>query len=234
MEPTTRGATPVSGRDDNRRKGLLWLGLAALLLLAVLAAVLIARRDKHGDGVTSATARTTTTSPSATSAPVTTPTTFGGSADSAPSSSFGPSQPTTTGRSGVADPGATTGPAGDGSPPAKGSVMSGTTPLLPSPSAGFASFVGEDAKGDAVSVESVVADEGFWVGTSPTDRLFVHLDVASESRQQVRAGQRVSFDGTVRKLTQDPAQLGLDPDEGATQLKEQGTYVVAHDLHISS
>jgi len=102
------------------------------------------------------------------------------------------------------------------------------------PSAGLASFVGKGAEGVAAPVESVVADEGFWVGQSPTNRLFVHLDVAGESRQQVRAGQRVSFNGTVMKLSDDPAELGLEPGEGATQLKKQGAYVVAKDLRVSS
>jgi len=44
----------------------------------------------------------------------------------------------------------------------------------------------------------------------------------------------VSFNGTMRKLAEDPAQLGLEPGEGATQLNKQGAYVVAEDLRVIS
>lgn len=155
MTATTRGATPVTGGHGKRRKGGLWVALLALLLLAVLAAVLIARGDKNDDASPSRDPRSTTTvSSTATNAPVTTAPSAGGDGQSA-----------TTGGAGAAGERAdvsTTGAPGVGGSLLNGTVMSGTTRLLPVPSGGLASFAGQDAEGVAAPVESVVADEGFW------------------------------------------------------------------------
>lgn len=51
-------------------------------------------------------------------------------------------------------------------------------------------------------VESVVADEGFWVGDGPGMRVFVRLtpearNSSGESPFQVEAGQTIELEGTV-------------------------------------
>jgi RNA polymerase sigma factor (sigma-70 family) len=211
---------PFLGRLWRGKRSTQATAVSAVVAVALVAAVIVAT-NAHSPTRRTATSSSTTTT--------------GGSDSSAPSSSVDSGGSTTTsGAFSEVGPKTTMGSAGGAAAPANGSVVSGTDPLLPLPSAGLASFVGKGVKGVAAPVESVVADEGFWVGASPTNRLFVHLDVARESRQQVRAGQRVSFNGTMRKLAEDPAQLGLEPGEGATQLNKQGAYVVAEDLRVIS
>ena len=75
-------------------------------------------------------------------------------------------------------------------------------------------------------VESVPADEGFWVGTSATDRVWVQLAVSAESPIRVETGDAVSFVGILRPLPATFAEdVGLTREEGAQQLADQGQYV---------
>lgn len=75
-----------------------------------------------------------------------------------------------------------------------------------------------------VLVLSVPADEGFWVGPDDGHRLFVHLSGRGESPQTVRPGDRVSFTGSVQRLTP-LAEEGVDPAEGLAQLTAQGGFI---------
>jgi hypothetical protein len=109
-------------------------------------------------------------------------------------------------------------------------VTANGQPLLPLPSAGLAGFSGQAAEGKGATVESVVADEGFWVGTDPNNRIFVFLtdeakQAQGESPFQVKPGQRVDFTGTVKPMPQDLTPFGVDRSEGADQLRQQGHYV---------
>jgi hypothetical protein len=111
-------------------------------------------------------------------------------------------------------------------------TVDGGTGLLPLPAEGLAAFAGKTAEGRGVIVESVVADEGFWVGDAAS-RIFVHLSdqakaSAGESPFQVRAGQRVDFTGTVTPNPADVGDLGVTAREGAEQLRSQG-----HHLELS-
>lgn len=93
--------------------------------------------------------------------------------------------------------------------------------------------------GRSVLVQSVVADEGFWVGRSASDRAFVYLTPQARTTQgespfQVRAGQRVDLTGTIGLLGPDGARrLGVADAEGARQLTSQRGYVVATKVHLS-
>lgn len=58
-------------------------------------------------------------------------------------------------------------------------------------------LVGESAIARGVTVLSVTADEGFWVGTSNSDRVWVQLTGDGESPYTVRPGDRAYFLGTV-------------------------------------
>lgn len=119
-----------------------------------------------------------------------------------------------------------------------GSVTSGGTPLLPIPSGGLAAFGGHVAEGKGVNVESVVADEGFWIGSGPEERLFVLLTTEAkgtkgESPFQVTAGQKIDFAGTVRPLSGEPSRFGVDRNEGADQLRQQGHYIELRSIALA-
>jgi hypothetical protein len=85
----------------------------------------------------------------------------------------------------------------------------------------------QQAVGRAVRVQSVPADEGFWVGTSQSDRIWVQLTgTRGESDYKVKEGDTVDFTGTVTKAAEGfAADAGVTAAEGAAQLTEQGYYV---------
>lgn len=110
--------------------------------------------------------------------------------------------------------------------------------LLPIPSRGLAAFTGKAVEGKGVRVESVVADEGFWVGDSPSSRIFVFLTDAAKNAQgespfQVKAGQTIDFSGTLQPLPDDLTPFGVDRSEGAEQLRQQGQYVALSRVTIA-
>jgi hypothetical protein len=86
---------------------------------------------------------------------------------------------------------------------------------------------GERAVGRGVKVQSVPADEGFWVGPSERDRLWVQLTgTHGESEYKVRESDTVDFSGTVTRVGQGYAtKAGVTGAEGADQLTEQGFYL---------
>lgn len=100
-------------------------------------------------------------------------------------------------------------------------------PLFPLPSGRLAPYAGQTVTATGVLVQSVVADEGFWVGRDATDRVWVQLRISTaESRDQVRAGDQVSFRGTVVASPPGFAQrVGVTAAEGAAQLTRQGAYI---------
>ena len=83
-------------------------------------------------------------------------------------------------------------------------------------------------------VQSVPADEGFWVGTSVKDRLWVQLTgAAGESAYQVKVGDRVDFTGTTSDTPPEFAkQVGVSADEGAAQLTTQGRHLVVNKADV--
>jgi hypothetical protein len=125
---------------------------------------------------------------------------------------------------------------------AAGTLTVGSTDLLASRAdlGRIGSLSGGQASGRAVTVQSVVADEGFWVGSSTTDRVFVHLTPQArktngESPFQVKAGQRIDLAGAVVRLSGGgPSALGVTDTEGARQLAQQGAYIDARTVRLSS
>jgi hypothetical protein len=82
------------------------------------------------------------------------------------------------------------------------------------------------AQGVRLPVQDVAADEGFWLGTGPGRRVWLHLVGGGESPQQVRVGSSVSFQGqAVRLPPGGAAQLGLDLAEGSEELEKLGGYL---------
>lgn len=101
------------------------------------------------------------------------------------------------------------------------------------------SLQGQEAVGRRLPVQSVVADEGFWVGPSAAQRTFVFLTPearrsSGESGFQVRQGQTVDLNGTVTGAGQgDPQRFGVTDTEGARQLTAQRAYVRARQVRLS-
>lgn len=89
-----------------------------------------------------------------------------------------------------------------------------------------ARYVGQPVRADRVVVQSVPADEGFWVGTSDRDRVWVQMATGGESRVAIRVGQRVSFSGVmVRTAATFSTGAGVRSGEGAAQLQAQGAHI---------
>jgi hypothetical protein len=113
----------------------------------------------------------------------------------------------------------------------QGSLTADGTSVLPlaqvsGPNGQLTSQTGKAATGQGVLVQSVPADEGFWVGTSETDRVWVQLSGTDESGYVVQQGDRVDFTGQV--ATHDSGfatQVGVDAAEGADQLGQQGAHI---------
>jgi RNA polymerase sigma factor (sigma-70 family) len=104
--------------------------------------------------------------------------------------------------------------------------------LLPVPGREvLARHAGQRVRGEHVPARGVYADEGFWVGTSDGDQLWVQLIGRGESPFRVRPGQRASFTG---RLVPSPPRfarrVGMVPEEGAALAGRQGHHIeVAYD-----
>jgi hypothetical protein len=80
--------------------------------------------------------------------------------------------------------------------------------------------------GRTVLVPSVPSDEGFWVGPSEAERVWVQLIGTGESGYVVRQDDRVELTGRI--VEHDPGfagRVGVDPTEGADQLTRQAAHV---------
>ncbi|RBY89083.1 hypothetical protein DQ244_15075 [Blastococcus sp. TBT05-19] len=199
------GATPVGGgnRGGGRRRGLL-LG-AALLAILLLVALLLSQcgsDDADRDPASST----------------------GGSSSSSTSEATGGA----TGGSATASPSA-----GGGTAAGAGQIRTADGRSVLELAAGadgpaaLAGVTGQPVTGTAVQVLSVPADEGFWVGTSETERVWVQLTgEAGESPYQVTEGDSVDFQGTVVAHAGGfAAQVGVDDAEGAAMLDGQGQHL---------
>lgn len=104
----------------------------------------------------------------------------------------------------------------------------GGTRLLPAERVGsLRAHAGQVAEARDVPVQSVAADEGFWVGAGPGQRVWVQLRSAGESAVQVRAGQRASFTAEVVPAAADfPARAGVSAAEGAVEIRATGVYLL--------
>jgi hypothetical protein len=87
-------------------------------------------------------------------------------------------------------------------------------------------YAGDPVRAQGVRVQQVTSDEGFWVGTSPRDRVWVQLTGTRESVVHIRRGDRVSFIGQMVKHPPEFAsRAGVTGREGARLLNQQGYHV---------
>ncbi len=111
------------------------------------------------------------------------------------------------------------------------------TALLPVPTDGLTTYVGRQAHAQQVRVRSVVQDEGFFIGTSQADRVYVEYggDVGeNEQRFLPEVGDIVNLTGPVRPAPQDPAQTLNLGRADAQLVEEQGGYVNADRVERAS
>jgi RNA polymerase sigma factor (sigma-70 family) len=121
----------------------------------------------------------------------------------------------------VAAPTTTVIPAGDRTLTSEGRAI---LPLTGRPP--LSRYAGDPVRAQGVWVQQVAADEGFWVGTSARDRVWVQLTGTRESRPRVQRGDRVSFTG--RMVQHRPGfagRVGVTAGEGAGLLDRQGQHV---------
>ena len=200
------GATPIGGgnRGGGRKKGLL-LG-AALLAVLLLAALLLSQCGTD-DPQTSSNGAAQTSEDAGSSA------SSSAEGGSAASSASGGSAAGGAGGSGQIV-------TADGE-----SVLD--LVAQPDPAAALRALAGQPVTGTGVQVLSVPADEGFWVGTSDQQRVWVQLTgEAGESPYQVKEGDTVDFEGTVVAHDQSFAgEVGVDEAAGAAQLSTQANHV---------
>ena len=208
-----RGATPVGGgtRGGGRRRAL----LVGALLLAALVALLLLLSQCTGDdpeAVSDPAAQTSQGAGRSTSA-------------SAGPSSAGPSS------SGSAAPSSSAAPSGGATGGGQVVTADGRSVLAlaagTDAAAALGGLTGQPVSATGARVLSVPADEGFWLGTSETERVWVQLTgEAGESPYQVQEGDLVDFEGTVE--AHDAAfteQAGVDDAEGAQQLADQAVHL---------
>ena len=133
-------------------------------------------------------------------------------------------------------------PSPEGAAPAGGaSSRAGTLTargdsLLPVPAGGLAGYETETATGESVTVRSVVQDEGFLVGSSAEDRVYVEYggDVGADESQGFapEVGDTVDLTGELRPAPANPGRTLNLPAPDAAQVSEQGAYVNAETAQV--
>ncbi len=89
----------------------------------------------------------------------------------------------------------------------------------------LAQMAGRPVQGENLPVESVPANEGFWVGCSD-GRVWVQLTGEGESPERVMPGRRIGFTGTVVSHPDGYSDsIGVDTPEGAAQVDQQGVHL---------
>lgn len=118
-----------------------------------------------------------------------------------------------------------------------GKLTAGGTSLLPVPS-DLSTYVGSDATGQNVVVQKVDGQQGFWVGNSMRDRVYVEYGAKAGGTEQGAAfkptvGQRVDLRGPIRPAPAEPGRVlkiaGADED----LVKQQGAYINADTVRAA-
>ena len=115
-------------------------------------------------------------------------------------------------------------------------LMIGGEKALPLPPRfSWDSHAGDIAVARQAPVESVPSDEGFWLGTTNRDRLFVMIKTTDESRTTVKVSDDVSFTGRlVGNERIQLQQVGLTRAEGLAQLQSQGYHIEVSSTRLQT
>jgi len=117
---------------------------------------------------------------------------------------------------------------------APGTVTADGQPLVPTPPSGLGGLAGHEATGNAVVVQSVNGNEGFFVGPTVADRVYIEWggDVGENepSRFKPKVDETVNLTGKVRKASkQELKRLGL-PVDSEELVEQQGGFVNAETV----
>ncbi len=89
----------------------------------------------------------------------------------------------------------------------------------------LAESAGRAVEGDNLPIESVPANEGFWLGCAE-GRVWVQLVGAGESPERATSGERLDFTGTVVSHQGGFSRaVGVDQAEGAAQIDQQRVHL---------
>lgn len=219
-----------SSRRTAHKSPLGWLPWALLALLALIAAVVFLVINAIDDDGPSGPAGDTLGQAS-----------DGSGANGDDGSASGAAAPTSAAtRPPTPTSGSTAGAAAAAQPGAGAAgLLAGQQDLLSASGGSLTAQAGVPVTGTA-PVESVVSDEGFWVGRSASQRVFVFLTTqarrsSGESGFQVRAGQTVALTGSVVTVEEAPESVsGVTGEEGRAQLSRQGAFVSADTVELAS
>lgn len=84
---------------------------------------------------------------------------------------------------------------------------------------------GRSVKAENLPVESVPANESFWLGCAD-GRVWIQLTGVTESPERIAPGRHLDLTGTAALHSQGySASVGVDPSEGAAELDRQGVHL---------
>ena len=96
-------------------------------------------------------------------------------------------------------------------------------------------FLGKSVRSSNVTVLAVPADEGFWIGTSAANRVWVQLPQGKESRAHIVAGDHVRLRGRVVPHTDSfPKRVGVTASEGPGELRRSHQHIRAEQVTVTS
>lgn len=93
-------------------------------------------------------------------------------------------------------------------------------------------YVGRQVNLQNVQVHRVVTDTTFWIGDSPTERLFVTGYRTGNATQKLKEGQRISIKGMLEKMPDESTRKsgwGIT-DQQAADFTEQELYLRAQEI----
>ena len=217
VTPSEGGAHPVTKKAGTSKRPL-WLA-ALVAVIAIIALLVLLSRcggdDDDNDAVSSGSSGSATSSATASDT------------SSASTSATVSSTPTLTTPAATATPAPTAPAAGTGtSLTANGAAL---LPLATAAGAGgdLSKFNGNAVVATNVVVQSAPVDNGFWIGTSTADQVWVQLLLPGlVSPHPVRAGDHVSFPGTMVANAADfVASAGVTDATGAALLTAQKAHI---------
>jgi hypothetical protein len=94
------------------------------------------------------------------------------------------------------------------------------------------SMVGQRVTADRASVAGVPANEGFFVQTCHSHRVWVHLAGPGESPLHIRAHDRVTITGVVRRVGRESLPHSMSASD-ARQLRRSGVLLVVPFADVS-
>ena len=125
--------------------------------------------------------------------------------------------------------------------PTAGTLSADGEELLPIPDGGASDLAGREAEGTGVEVVKINPGEGFWVGTSQEERVYVEYggdvgetEEGSESFEP-QVGDKVNLRGEVRPAPEEPEQtLNITDEQDARLVTQQGFFVNATEVERAS